>query len=330
MALKAGYERKEKVETLITQVKKEYEEKLNAATLQVELKNTNYIDGLLKKLQFASDKLYGADFAFQLDDNKDRTDLVVNNRINEARKVLPSPSIEQMLEENIRVKDELDETKTSLEQLRKNHEEVISQAGSLNKQVDEKKRALEAAKKERQDLEKEKNSKIASLQDDLNKANNDIIAKEKARSDDFEAIKEAKTKASAVLGGLALLALAGAIWSPIQKDKFAVFSAILGFIAIAIWFIQPWMVGLIAGLAILAILAIILKKYNEEKKAATATYKALSSVKEKDPEVWKDTVSPELTEYHQKYKTENGKIVKVKDESITRLIDERLAEHDEI
>lgn len=325
-ALRMGYENKIKAEGLLAQVKKEYEQKLLDQQIKINLANVDFTKSLYTKMQFASDKLYGADFAFQMDGLKDRFDFVVNNRVNEARAVLPPPTVEAMMKENEAVKLELDETRTSFEELKNKHNAALKEADKINEKSKQAELALEKAKQDLVNLEKEKNKKIQEKQDEIIEKDNKIIALEKQRADDRKALQEAKTKGSAVLGILALAALAGAIWSPLWKSKFGLFAGILGFAAIGIWYIEPWMVGLIGGICVLGLIVWVVITSNKENKSSTSVYQGLQSIKTNNRELWDNKIAPVLKEWQTKYVKKDGKIIEVDDPTIAIHIDEKLAE----
>lgn len=325
---KAGYANKQKIEKEFNQLKKEYDQKLDEQTNRISSTKDSVIQGKDKQIGEAANSFYAADLVFDTIKDPDRKDIITNNYVNEGWTALGNrmPSYEKMQEINQRLKDELDETKTTLEDLRKNHNKALEENKTLADNTVKLEKDLQDEIRKKAELEREYQNQLLAKQTELNEANNRIIAYEKAKADDREAIKEAKTKGSTVLGLLAIACLAGAIFSPVFKEKLGILSGIFGFAAIAIWFIQPWHVAAVAGVLFLGVIGWALVNYNKERKAATSTYRALEEIKTKSKDTWEKDVKPHLDEWSTKYVKKDGKIEKVPDVSITNHIDKRLME----
>jgi hypothetical protein len=326
-ALKKAYGTKAHIEGLIEQTKQEYQAKLDAKDAEIALKTNNFITGLQGQAQFAADALYGADFTFQTIVKPVRTDIIVNNFVNEARAALKvNVSLVAMAKANERVKRELDETRTTMADLQKSHDAALLEAKVASDKADKAAKELEEAKKEKDRIEKEAAAKQHELEVDLNIANNDIISDEHKRADDAKAIQAFKEKASLALGILAVALLAGAIWSPVFKTEMGLLAGCISFAAVAIWYIQPWMIYTAFAVVVLGLIAWAAIKHNKESKAALATYSALNEIKSKSGDLWKNEIAPMLASYQTKYvKTAKG-IVEVPDTSIESHIDQVLAD----
>lgn len=326
MALKAGYTSKDRAEQVLEQTKKDYDSKLAAKDGDIKIKQEAFFKTWTDKDQFASDKLYGADFAYQLHPKPDRTHIIMNNRINEARVVLPPASVEAMALENERVKRELDETRTSMAELQKNHDLAIEEAKLANSVSEKAKADLNQAKLDKEKIEKDKIAAVTEAQEELTKANNKVIDGERKRGDDAKAIQAGKEKLSLGAGILAALCLAGAIFSPIMKDKFGMAAGVLAVASVGVWYLTPTIVFSIFGLGSLIIIGWVVYEHNKDNKAAIATYSALEEIKNSSKEVWEANIAPTLTQWQSKYVVKDGKIVTIPDPSIALNIDKKLAE----
>lgn len=161
------------------------------------------------------------------------------------------PTYETMQKINQRIRDDLDETKTSLTQLQAEHQAELGENAKL---ADAAKLAAERVVQLQQDLadlKSDHNATLAQLEHEKAALADLRAATEKQRSDETAATRAAKLKAIAWVGGFALLCIAGAVWSPVFKDKFAIFAAVLGLVAAGIWYLQLWHV--IVGFSVVAL-----------------------------------------------------------------------------
>lgn len=323
--LKAGYQRKAVAESVIEQVKHEYADKLTANQRQIELAQETFTKGLTGEIQAAANSLYAAHLAAILNAHPDRTHLVVDNKVVEAQTALKvPPTIEAMAAANIEIKRLLDETLTSLDQLKAEHEKDLGEAKQVADRATKAETDLAAAKQAKLDIEAAKATALAAKQADLDKANNEVIAGEHARGDDAKARQAMLTKMSMGAGLLAALCLAGAIWSPVFKTQFGLAAAVLGVAAVGIWYLTPVVVLCIVGGGVLAVAGWAAFSHNKEHAAATDTYRAIQRVKENAPEAYAAAVKPELDEAATKYVTKDGVVTKVPDPARVAFIDARL------
>lgn len=325
-ALKVGYQRKVVAESLVEQVKKEFDAKLAANAADQETKQAAATNGLKDEIQSAANSLYAAHLAAILNPHPDRTHLVVDNKVTEAQAALKvPPTIEAMTAANAEIKRLLDETQTSLEQLKAEHEKDMGEAKQVADRATKAEQDLAAAKQAKIDIEKAKAAELAIKQADLDKVNNAVIAAEHARGDDAKARQATLEKLSWAAGVLAALCFAGAVFSPICKMELGAFGAIMAVGAVGIWYLTPVVVLVI----VLAVVAVIIGKmvysHNVANKTNTALVNAVQDVKDKAPEVYAATVKPALTAWTTKYaKDATGATVAVPDASVTANIDAHL------
>ncbi len=317
---------KSQKEKEIAALKSEYDGKIDLKTKEISDEKDKIIKSQQQQMIGAANSYYGQNLVFRTILNPTRADLVIYNLGEEGWLSLGHimPDYDTMLKINERLKNELDETKTSLADLQKNHEKVMSENQKLVDATKIWQDKLAISVKEISDLNETYRKNLDAKQSDLNAANTKIIELQKAQLDHEKEIKEAKTKASAILGGLALLCLAGVIWSPVFKRQIALFGGIVAFVAVAIWYIQLYMVLIAAGIIIVSLIGWVLYNHNKESKLSDSLVLGLQKVKDDSKETW-DKISPVLDEYLKKYTKKAGQIVTTEDASLKSLIDDKLA-----
>lgn len=317
LALKAGYQEVSKVEQQITSLKETHQAEIAAKTVEVERRYDGLLAQVKKNFQESSNFIYGASLASDLKENKTRLDTILDYRIKTALSFGMPPTPEAMQLQLSTLREELDETKVSAAELAKRYNEKQEEAAKAQRDLVTKDNQLNAAKEERERLNDDYQVALLALGEELSKAQNSVISLEQERANNAESIRAAKMKMSMVLGALALASLAGAVWSPVWKDKFGLFAGLLGLCSLGIWYIQAWMLGVGAGVIVLGIIAWIARQYYHTDKDATNTYRAIQRVKDSNPDEYVKVLKPQLSEYHQNY--ENG--AKVPDVAAAARID---------
>ncbi len=199
---------------------------------------------------------------------------------------------------------ELDEAKTSAEVLKAKYE---AQLGVAREEGAAKAKALAELEVKSKAIEAEKTQVLAkaltteqTLQATKDKVQDKDLADKQKELD--EAKKNQRIKMWLI--GILLVAAAacgiGAAFLPIPqlKSKLIIGAAICGGAAIAIPFIEGWMVMVVVGAALLGVCAWILKNYKDEYSDATDTYRALNQAKTQNPTVFKQEVAPVLDQWH--------------------------------
>lgn len=323
-ALKAGYTSKARAESLLGQVKKEADAKLAAKDRDIADKQAEWARQVDVTQLFVAGRLYRIDLTYQLTPHPDRSHTIMDNNANEARAVLPPPPVQDMIEANVEIKRQLDETKTSLEQLKTEHEATLKQAAMVRAQAEKAETELAAAKIARTELQLANDKAVAAKQVALDKVNDSVITAERARGDDATARHALMTKLSMGAGLLAALCLAGAIWSPVFKTQFGLASVTLGVAAVGIWYLTPLVVLSIVGTGVLGVAAWAALNHNTSTKTTAALVNAVQDVKEKAPEVYAASVKPALEDWTTKYTKVDGQTVAVPDKAVTKTIDAQL------
>ena len=299
-----NYTKKADIEKQIKSLEDKHKEEVSAKVKDVQDKLEKTITSQDNQLQEGANKLYGANEAFKYYQTPQRLDLIINNRVTEAQAALgKAPTYKAIQEENQRLKDELDEKKTSLEQLRAKHNQVLAENAKLSDETAKAKKEVEDAKAQWLAIEQKYIGDAAGLQAKLNAANNKIIEMENERSNNKEAIERMKTKLMIGCGIAAALCVIGAVYSPIGKGSLAMCAAVFGGAAAAIPFIEGWMI-LIAVLVIAAIITIVfLYKHHIADKTTDNLINHIQDIKENPniPDDVKKLLKDNLSQWNSKY-----------------------------
>lgn len=313
----------------IAALRLEFDSKIKAKEQEVSAAKDKVIQSQEVQLDAASNSFYAADLAFDTILSPNRTDLIINNYVNEGWAAAGNrvPSYKVMAAINDRLKKELNEKETSLADLKKNHEAALGENVKLADASKIAKDKIDALEKEKIDIENYYEGQLDKKQTELDEANNKIIANQQSEVARAKSVEAAKTKISLVAGIAALVCLAGAVYSPIGKQGLALIAGVCGLVSIGIWYVQPWMV-LVSALAIASGVVIwFLRNHQMETKVGDSLVLAMQDIKNESKELW-DKVSPKIDERLKRYTKKDGKIVTVKDPKIELFIDKKLSEWD--
>lgn len=279
------------------------------------------------RAQGASDYLFKGSVTFSTlkQDQISRPTLVMGQSINQTAAQLPpaSPAAQAKTFKELQV--ELDEAKISTQALIAQYERDLGVARAEGKAKAEALVALDIKVKA---VEAEKTKALGealtteqALQAKKDEIQNKALADKTREAEHAKSVQAIKVKMSSIVGGLALLCLAGAIWSPVYKDKFGIGAVFLGLGAVAIWYIEGWMVAVALGISLLVLVAWAAKNHYIESKAATNVYRAIQSVKDTAKEDYDRILKPALTTWQTVY-DKSGK--PIPDKAVIQHIDEVL------
>lgn len=337
---------KNEKEVELGKIQSEFNQKLTQQKEELEKSTNKIIASQKEQMQAAADSFYGQSIVFQTiktDKIVQRPIMILENFSIEGWAALGNlmPSYDAMLKINKRVNDELDETKTSLEDLKKNHNIVLADNVKKSEETVRLTKEVEDLKIQINKDKEDYNNKITVAQNALNDANNKLIAIEKKRADQSVADTNARhkmfTRISSFCGIAALLCCVMVIWGPVAtRTKFGIMGALAAFAAVGIWYITPLFVGIIfavgVGLCILWVLydhhETVKKKDSElkkEKELNTNLILALQNYKETYKADW-GKVSPIIEEQLKKYVEKDGEITTEENQELKLMIDKRLAE----
>lgn len=321
---KIGFEKKSNVEKQIAELKKERDIAVDKKAKEVsDTKDAHYAK-MRENFQQTTNWTYGASLASNLKTNKNRLDNVLDYRLTTALSYSMGPTPEAIVEQNKLLKEELDESRVSNQQLAERYAQKEKEAKEsrdaelkLNKKVEELSKELQS-EKDRYALA------IDAKEEDLSVLKDRLLVEKQRQLENAKSIQAIKIKASSIVGGLALLALAGAIWSPVFKKEFGIGAAILGLISVGIWFIEPWMVLLAFSICAIGLIAKIAIDHHREKDTSTDVYRAIQAFKSKAQGSYEAYLKPELEEWLTHYNVKTGE--KVTKTDAIKHIDNRLME----
>jgi ABC-type multidrug transport system fused ATPase/permease subunit len=322
-----GYTKVSDTEKKIAELETKHRTEVDAKVKDVQVKLEKTIETQDNQLQEGANKLYGANEAFKFYKNPERLDLIINNRVTEAQAAIgKSPTYKAVQEENERLKKELDEKLTSLEDLKKKHNQVVAENTQLSEATVKAKKEVDIAKAEWLKTEQKYISDYTALQGTLKEANEKIRQMEKAKSDNAAAIERMKTKLMIGCGIAAALCVLGTLYSPVGKGSLAIVASVFGGAAAAIPFIEGWMILVAAVLIASIITAMFLYKHHVADKTADNLVNHIQDMKE-NPNISDDVkkmLKESLTQWNSKYT--DGKSTTT-DSSVENYINSKLKNH---
>jgi len=294
---KQGYEKKEKAESRIAELKREKQIELEVKTQEVFKAKDEHLKQVEVNFLETAKNIYGAYLAIDMKSVLDRLDTVIKYKLKTALLYAPAITTEIALEQNKLLKEELDETKISNEDLKKRYQIKEIEAIAAKKAEEETAEKIVKIEKEKQILEKKYNEEIIFLQDKLNALNTLIIQSEQNKASD-QARKEKLQKLQIyILTGLGLTC--GVLAAILKVRVLELGLGAAGFIALAIAvpFIEQWMV--VGGLSavFLIILAIIYFKYFSEKELADNSIGSIQEIRNQSEEHYKKKMKPVLNSW---------------------------------
>ncbi len=255
--------------------------------------------------QGAADYLFKGSVVFgTLKSPLSRADMVMGQSIQQTATQLPPASAAAQAKTLLDLQTELDEAKVSTEVLKTQYEAQLTQAradgAAKDKALTDIATSLKHVDEERVTVLTQANATEAKLSDARKVADDAVIAaKDKKLADDAH-----NQRIKMWLIGILLTAAAacgiGAAFVPIPalKTKLIIGAAVCGGAAIAIPFIEGWMVMVAVGVCLLGVAAWVINDYRREHGDATDTYRALNEVKQKASAEFKAVVAPILDQWH--------------------------------
>jgi membrane protein implicated in regulation of membrane protease activity len=321
-----GYIPKGNLEKEISELRVANENDLRVKQAELKTALERVISGKNEQIQRGANAAYSANYAFKFYEKPARLDIIINTRVQEFMAAMGvPPTLEAIKEENDRLARELDETLTSIEELRATSEAKIKENEQLVSATQAFERKVAQLEEEKIKIEREGLEKLIVKQEELNDANNIIIAKEKENAESRKYIEANKLRISIASGLLAVACVAGAFFSPIFKDKLALGAGLFGAISVGIIFLEPWHVSLAFALIFIVGLTWFLRKHFISHKTNENLINAIQSIKDKGGNIYETHIKPELSEWNTKYLKSGDKI---KDKTVTGHIDEILKDYE--
>lgn len=294
----------------------EYAKQTNIARDELIAHDSN----IFKKI---ATELYVANTAYTYYKIPNRIDLVINTHVKSAISYIPvKPDVDVVLQANEELKRELDEKLTSIEELKKKNEDAIL----IGKKEREDRIAAEVkvldADKKQKEMEATYNAERLKLEKTITTEQEKLLIEQNKVIDNQNFINKQKAYMMGVLGFLSLVALAGAIFSPVYKGKCGLFSAACGLGVVGLLYLEAWMVFSLIG--VIAVIAIY--KMSSEHKTSMNTNEniinAVQDYKTTHSESY-EKLKPILTEWNTKYHGSGS----IEDKDSTLLIEKILKDY---
>ncbi len=322
---------KSAAEKQIAALKADFEGKLEAQKIALETATKALLTAQEVQMKAAANSFYSLGLVYDTITTPTRTDLIWHNYSLEGWSALGNrmPDYATMQAANERLKKDLDESHTSLADLKATHDAVLAANQQLVDATKKWETAMEGAKKALNDLKADYSAKLTAKQDELVAIQGKLIIAEKARSDDAVAIQKLKTKISSICGLIALACVAAAIWLPIAKPKAIITGVIAGLAGAAIWVIPGWVVLAAVAVAIAIVVFFLLRDHNKDSKALDGLVLGIEDIKTQAPEKWEE-IKGYIEERLKKYVKDpaTGETVAVPDTKMAAHIDSKLVEWD--
>lgn len=304
-----GYTPKSNLEREIAALKVANENDLRVKQAELKTALQEVISGKDAQIQRGANAAYAANYAFNFYPKPSRLDIIINNRVQEFMAAMGvAPTLEAVKEENARLKVELDETLTSIEELRATSEAKIKENEQLVSATQAFELKVAQLEEEKIKIERAGLEKLILKQDELNAANDVIIAKEKENAESRKYIEANKLRISIAAGLIAVACVAGAFFSPIFKDKLALGAALFGAISVSVIFLEPWHVGLFFAITFIGGGAWFLRKHFVSNKTNENLVNAVQSIKDESGHIYEAYIKPQLTEWNTKYLKSGEKV----------------------
>jgi len=267
-----------------------------------------------------------------------RPEMVMNQSIQQTATELPPATAAAQLAALTDLRRELDEARVSADELRAQYEKELgvarAEGAARAAKVVELDTKLKEAAAEKETVLGDALTKERALQAAKDLVQDKELAIQTAKTEEAEkdverakSVQAIKVKMSAVTGGLALLCIAGCIWSPLWKQKFAVGAVVFGVATAAIWYVQPWHIAIAVGLALLGLTIWAVKNHYIESRAATNVYRGIQSIKDRSKEEYDKVVRPALETWNTVY-DKDGK--PIPDEAAIKHIDKVLRDNGDL
>jgi hypothetical protein len=288
------------------------------------------IDEHSKRGQSAADYLFKGSVVYGSlkEDQISRPTLIMGQSIQQTAAQLPPATAAAQAAAFKALQTELDETKIGTAALKAQYE---AELGRARAEGAAKEKALQELDTKARTLEQERTKVLQqalateqALQTEKDKVQDKDLAKAREEEARAKSVQALKLKMSAIVGGIALLCLAGAIWSPIGKEKFAIGAAILGLASVSIWYLEAWMILTAVALSILTLIGWAAYKGYIQSRAATGVFRAIQEVKNTAKPEYERVLKPKLAEWVSVYDPKTGK--PVPDKAAVEHIDQVLRE----
>ena len=335
--LKREYIKKSEAEQNLRNVQDEYNRKISDKENQVSTAKDKVITGQDQQIQAAADALYSVNQATLQFPQAGALEFTKDTTQRGMSALGKPPTIKEIIEGGERLRKYITSyASNNVEEIKKLKEEnanLIKQNGILVTNTEEAKNEVKKLNEEKVKLKEEKESAVSVAQSNLNQANNNLQQKtkealdaEKKANEKAEKLEKTKHQIMIWCGIGAALAMVGAIYSPVGKGGMTLISAILGFVAIAIMYIEPWMVLTVGLVGAFGAIAYMLYTHHIADKTNDNLVNHIQDIKENPniPDNVKQLIKQSLTEWNSKYV---GDKISKADDAVEKYIKAKLKDY---
>jgi hypothetical protein len=336
--LEKSYVKKSYYEENLKKVKDEYAEKLAKKEQEISTAKDSVIKGQDGQMQAAADDLYFINKASSFFPQLGALEIAKKRSTLGLTALGKSPTLQTLLTVDQEIQKEIDanakQDAEALKKLKDEYNALLVERGLLVKDTENAKEEVKTLQVEKENLKVEKETAVATAQEKVNQATNDalkksteVIAAEKAARESAEKLEKTKREIMIWCGIGAVIAMAGAVYSPVGKGGLAIIAGILAFVAVAIMYIQPWMVLTVGLVGAAGAIGYVLYRHNLAETSNENMINAIQDVKEKASPAYED-LKKSLQEWNTAYKTtKSGEITEVADKKVMDYIDKKLTEY---
>lgn len=255
--------------------------------------------------QGASDYLTKAGITFLTLRTPSRAEMVMGQSVQQTATQLPPPSAAAQAKAYQDIKVELDESKVTTAALQAQYDAELTKAradgAAKDKALTDIAASLKQVNDEKVDVLTKAKDTEAQLSDKRKALDDSTIA---SRDKDLATAKSAqaiKQKMAFSLGGIALLCLAGAIFSPVFKPQLGLAAAALGLAATVVIYLEGWMVLVALGVCLLAVVCWAVKNHFIASKTLSNVVNAVQEVKTTAKADYDRVLAPVLASWQTTY-----------------------------
>ncbi len=297
--------RRSAIDAQITAARAEATAKMQTLSAQQVTLLQQTIAELNAQKQAAANYLFLGQATFSTLRTPTRPEFVMGHSIEQTAAQLPPAAPDVQAATFKQLQTDLDEAKTTNAQLQARYDTDLTAAKAEAAQKTTALSTIDAQlKQNEQDKQKvlaEAAKKEADLSDARKKLDDTTIAGQAKDLAAAKSVQALKTKLSAIVGGLGLILVLAAIYVPVFKQQTGIAAAVFLLAAVAIWYVQAWMLGVAVGVVVLILLGWMVKNHYIESKTASNVYNALNEVKTTAKADYDKVVAPALASWQTTY-----------------------------
>ncbi len=250
------------------------QEDAKLATLQgtIETQKKAIRDVDHQQSQEAANHTFLAQVTYQLDPAPDEFASTMNGEVQAAATTLVAPDAATVNGGIAKIKKLLADKQTLIANLNVEVATAKAKADQLATAKTSAESKITSIKGEEAQLKQDDAQKIATIQTAKDEATKTALTKDAALLDNKAEINALKTKLTIGAAIIAALLIAAAVFSPVFKQELVELAFVFGGAAVGIPYVEAWMVGAGAAVALLTVLCIMAFKHNTVTQvAATVT-----------------------------------------------------------